>query len=568
LAGPLRQDPPSTAFSQKLALARTLTHDLNDFIGAAGRLTLRGYQKQVAETIIDSVLNQRGHTIVVQFPRQSGKNELQAQVEAYLLTMFRYFDAEMVKVSPTWKPQTLNAMRRLQRALERNLLARGHWQKEAGYIYRLGRARIFFLSGSPTTSVVGATASTLLQCDEAQDILAAKWDKDFSPMAASTNATRVFWGTAWTSQTLLARERRAAEAAESRDGVRRVFVIDADRVAQEVPAYGEFVREQVARLGRSHPLIKTQFYGEEIDAEGGMFPAARLAMMLGTHVVLDAPLPGRIYAILIDVAGQDEAVREAVSLSTRAEGSALENPRRDSTALTVVEVDLSSLADPLIQAPAYRVVHRRLWTGANHTLLYGQIRSLIEQWRARWVVIDATGVGAGLASFVERAFPGVVLPFVFSQSSKSKLGWDFLGVIDSGRYKEYDPQMDRDCFSKDRLAEVEGTDCVPSLRSRQAAAHTAAQKNTRRLAMTDLQSLFFRQAQGCQYEVLPGLGKVLRWSVPDGYRDPYTGELLHDDLLMSAALVAVLDAQQWAITGPAWIVPRPDPLTEMDREGF
>jgi hypothetical protein len=67
---------------------------------------------------------------------------------------------------------------------------------------------------------------------------------------------------------------------------------------------------------------------------------------------------------------------------------------------------------------------------------------------------------------------------------------------------------------------------------------------------------------------LPGPGKVLRWSVPDGYRHPYTGELLHDDLLMSAALVAVLDAQQWAITGPAWIVSRADPLSEMDREGF
>jgi hypothetical protein len=174
---------------------------------------LRGYQMEVAERIIESVSCNLGHTFVVQFPRQSGKNELQAQIEAYLLVMFRYFEAEMVKVSPTWKPQTLNAMRRLERVLERNRLTRKRWEKESGYIYRVGNARIFFLSGSPTTSVVGATASTLLQCDEAQDILTAKWDKDFSPMAASTNATRVFWGTAWTSQTLLARERRAAEEA-------------------------------------------------------------------------------------------------------------------------------------------------------------------------------------------------------------------------------------------------------------------------------------------------------------------------------------------------------------------
>jgi hypothetical protein len=242
--------------------------------------------------IIESVRLNLGDTIVVQFPRQSGKNELQAQVEAYLLTLFRYFEAELVKVSPTWRPQTLNAMRRLERVLERNRLARKSWRKENGYIYRLGRARIFFLSGSPTTSVVGATASTLLQCDEAQDILASKWDKDFSPMAASTNATRVFWGTAWTSQTLLARERRAAEEAERRDGRRRVFIIDAGQVAQEAPAYGEFVQEQVARLGRNHPLIKTQFFGEEIDAEGGLFPPARLALMQGAHPPQEGLCPG------------------------------------------------------------------------------------------------------------------------------------------------------------------------------------------------------------------------------------------------------------------------------------
>ena len=56
-------------------------------------------------------------------------------------------------------------------------------------------------------------------------------------MAASTNATRVFWGTAWTSQTLLARELRSARQLEKLDGIRRAFVIDAERVAQDIPVY-------------------------------------------------------------------------------------------------------------------------------------------------------------------------------------------------------------------------------------------------------------------------------------------------------------------------------------------
>ncbi|NMB87252.1 MAG: hypothetical protein GYA17_02760, partial [Chloroflexi bacterium] len=45
------------------------------------------------------------------------------------------------------------------------------------------------------------------------------------------------------------------------------------------------------------------------------------------------------------------------------------------------------------------------------------------------------------------------------------------------------------------------------------------------------------------------------------------GELLHDDLLLSAALVGVLDLQPWAVTGPALVVRAPDPLESMDR-GF
>lgn len=500
--------------------------DVKAFVSGTGRLRLRRYQVNVATTIIDSISSKLGLSVVVQFPRQSGKNELQAQIEAYLLSQLKNSDAEIIKVSPTWKPQTLNAMRRLQRVLERNIILQNMWEKESGHIYKVGSARIFFLSGSPTSSVVGATASTLLQCDEAQDITPAKWDKDFSPMAASTNATRVFWGTAWTSRTLLSRERRAAEEAQRKDGIRRVFVINADDVSQEVPQYGEFVRDQVAKLGRQHPMVKTQYFGEEIDAEGGMFPITRRVLMMGGHAGLEGPRAYQIYACLIDVAGQDEG-------ATLEEGT-LENPKRDSTALTVVEVDLATLSDPLIKAPSYRVVSRRLWTGTNQTSLYGALRGLIDHWRPLWTVIDATGIGAGLSSFLESAYPKRVIPFVFSSSSKSKLGWDFIGMVDSGRFKDHRAEIDPS----------PGATC------------------------NNLQGLFFRQAEFCQYEVMPGAGQMMRWSVPDNQRDPETGDLLHDDLLLSAALCAVLDNQDWAITGPVMIIPGIDPLSEMDREGY
>jgi hypothetical protein len=493
--------------------------DVTRFCERAANLRLRRYQQAVAQTVIESVLGQKGLSIVVMFPRQSGKNELQAQIEAFLLAFLYVHGAEIVKIAPTWKPQSFNAMRRLEKALKHNLLTRRLWRKEQGYIYRVGEARIFFLSGSPETNIVGATASHLLSVDEAQDIQINKYDKDIAPMAASTNATRVFWGTAWTSRTLLARELRAAQSAEQVDGLRRVFVAATEDVAAEAPAYGKFVAAQVERLGRNHPTVRTQYFNEEIDAEGGMFAPERIALMAGEHAADLLPQPGCLYALLIDVAGEDEWASgiEQVLGTT----GALQNAGRDATAVTVVQIDTSTTADEMLRAPAYRVMQRRLWVGIKHSLLYTRLRALAESWRARYLVVDATGVGAGLASFLERALPGKVLPFVFTASSKSRLGWDFLGIVDSGRWKEH-------------------------------------------RSSTPEQVEFYRQLSFCQYQVGSGPGKELRWGVPDGTRDPYDGSLVHDDLVISAALSTVLDRQSWVVSGPALVVPGRDPLDDLD----
>jgi hypothetical protein len=332
-------------------------------------IRLRSYQQQVAESIVESALQEKGMSFVVIFPRQSGKNELQAQVEAYLLSLCSVERAELVKISPTWKPQSLNAMRRLERVLKHNMFCRERWKKLSGYIYQIGEAMIYFLSGSPTSSIVGATASLLLECDEAQDVMISKWDKEIAPMAASTNATRVFWGTAWTSKTLLARELRAARLEEKQDGIPRTWVLTADQVGAEVPAYKKFVDEQVARLGRNNPLVRTQYFSEEIDAEGGMFPLSRRALMIGGQSKQIAPTPGRVYAFTIDVAGQDEGATSDMEQ--------LQNPKRDSTVLTIFELEVPSV-DHVVQKPVYKVIMRFSWQGVKHSSLYTTIIGLAD----------------------------------------------------------------------------------------------------------------------------------------------------------------------------------------------
>lgn len=512
-----------------------LMAQLRDVANAAEQgagVTLRSYQKEVAQAIVRSVIEKRGLSFVVVFPRQSGKNELQAQIEAYLLALYSNRGAEIVKVSPTWKPQSQIAMRRLERVLRRHTLTSKFWKKELGYIYRVKDASIVFLSAAPTANIVGATASTLLECDEAQDVGVDKWDKEIKPMAASTNATRVFWGTAWTSATLLGREKRLAREAEARDGIRRVWVLNADQVGKEVRAYRRFVAGEVARLGRQHPMIRTQFYSEELEGEGGMFPERRLALMRGEHPAQEHPLAGRLYAFLLDVAGEDEALSGRASWKSGQAAlpgmdAMLANPRRDATALTVVEVDLGSLQDSGIAAPIYRAVGRRQWLGTAHTRLYAQLRSLGQSWRPRYWVVDATGVGAGLASFLEKAFAGRVLAVTFNRPVKSRLGWDFLAVVETGRWLEH------------------------------AAAGGEAGA---------LQAEFWRQLSYCEMDVLPGPEHAMRWGVPDGRQDA-EGAAVHDDLVLSAALVSVLDGREWMVARPGLVAAARDPLREMD-EGF
>lgn len=181
--------------------------------------------------------------------------------------------------------------------------------------------------------------------------------------------------------------------------------------------------------------------------------------------------------------------------------------------------------------PVYRPIKRWQWIGARHTALQSEVYKIALEWKARAVVVDATGVGAGLASFLEKALPGRVTPFTFSSASKSQLGWDFLAIVDSSRWQE------------PARADLPGDE------------------------QSAYQDQFFNQLAACQFEVKSDARHTMRWSVPDGSRDAESGELLHDDWVLSAALCAVLEKMDWAAPGETFMIQADDPLREMD-EGF
>ena len=67
----------------------------------------------------------------------------------------------------------------------------------------------------------------------------------------------------------------------------------------------------------------------------------------------------------------------------------------------------------------------------------------------------------------------------------------------------------------------------------------------------------------CQIQVADGPDQRMRWGVPDGSRDPQSGELLHDDWVLSAALCAQLEEMDWQPSAPPLIIPAPDPLENL-----
>jgi hypothetical protein len=99
------------------------------------RRPLRAYQRPIAQAIVDSALHARGLTLAVMMPRQSGKNETAAHVEALLLNACRRVGGCLVKAAPTFQPQALISLQRLEA-----LLRRAGGRERAG-VGRLARGR-------------------------------------------------------------------------------------------------------------------------------------------------------------------------------------------------------------------------------------------------------------------------------------------------------------------------------------------------------------------------------------------------------------------------------------------
>lgn len=484
--------------------------DIADFARDVLGRPLYPYQAEIAAAILDSIRGGHGRIFTVMMARQSGKNQLSAVIEAYLLAT--QSEGTIIKAAPTFNPQIANSRERLRMLLNSSEFQERVWSNrsmvglapsaELAQLRRRLGPRVAFYSASPHSNVVGATADLLLEIDEAQDVAVEKFNRDFRPMAAVKNATTVLYGTAWSDTTLLAHQRAANLASEERTGIRCHFEHDWQALAALNPAYRTYVEREIERLGAEHISILTQYRLRSIDGAGYLFNPLQRMLLQGNHDWRDEPDEQEWYVAGMDVAGE-ERLDPGRSVAAAPVQAAQGRKRRDSTVITLGRVRYNEL-----NLPAIEVVHQVWWTGMSHNDQYAATVALVERWNVRALVIDATGLGAGLASLLTtRLGQPRVRSFSFTRSSKSHLGYQLLSAVNGGRLKLY------------------AQDSAPSQISAECR----------------------RQLHQARYR-LPAPDTI------DLYVDPSDG---HDDFLISLALLAeaVNDLSQ-PIAPSAWLRPR------------
>jgi len=389
-------------------------------------------ERIVGETINGTLENAQMCAI---WSRQSGKNESNARVEARLLSIYNrhLVPLEIVKCSPTWRPQCLVSKERLKKVMSTplfQLLLKPQWSE--GYICSIGNASMKLVSADPKANNVGLTASMMLSADEMQNIQSEIFDVNFRPMILSTAAPIIGSGTSWATDSLLERQRQRALEFQSASGIKCCHIVPWDRVAEELPHYGRTVQKDIDLYGEDHILIQTQYCCKPVDSAGMLLSSSEVAQVIGDHPRGQAPLDGRVYVAGVDFASCREQNEEEI----------LKNPdvrkMRDSTVVTIGELIFKLDKDTGRKIPFVRVVDHLWVKGLDPAATTDQIYHYIfSHWNCVRAVLDANGVGDYPSDVIYRRRPQQVTALHLSATTKSRLGYDLQGAIKTERLKLY-----------------------------------------------------------------------------------------------------------------------------------
>lgn len=389
---------------------------------------LRPYQREIARAILSAIHQREGLSLSVEIARQGGKNETSSQIEIVTLLANAGVGGAIIKAAPTEDQAAISGRRLAERATQ--IGTAGDAFRRSGDLVWCGNAHIEFVSAQPDASVVGRTASLLLEVDEAQDVLADKFDRDFRPMAASTAAPTVFWGTPWAPNSLLLKMKAHHIELEKRDGIKRHFRYDWTAVGAQSASYRRYVEDERARLGEDHPLFRTQYLLEVVNEADRMFTAAAIAALPADYARLSAPRPGERYVAGLDLAGAQTPEQRAAQTE------------RDRTVLTIGRVRPNRDGN----APSIQVVEQMSWMGDPTEELVAQLADRLGRvWRVGYLAIDATGLGGPIADLLTTRLRRTgmreddIERVVYTRAKKSELGWALMAAVGTARLQWFAP---------------------------------------------------------------------------------------------------------------------------------
>lgn len=366
----------------------------------------------------------------------------------------------IIKTAPTFRPQLLVSKQRLRQTLESNIFLAKLYRPIEGYAFGVGNARTTFLSAEKNANRVGETASLLLETDETQDTDIDIFDKDLRPMTLSTGAATMCWGTAWNLDNLLEQQRECARELQKKLGRQLLFEVTWEEVAECNPAYKRAVCAERFRLGDTHPIFQTQYCLIAIASLGRLFDAADIEGMMGGHSRRTEPRDGKYYVAGVDLCGADE-MDAALVLAGKA------STKKDSTFIVVAEV--SYVTDPytMKKYPALTVVDCKMMHGKHPLTAADEIyRFVYSKWRCMHVVVDARGVGEGVAKIIESRRPDTTTALKSTTEDVSRLGFNLIAAAKNNRLKLYRDDRAADTLELIKQTRLCQRELLPSGRMR------------------------------------------------------------------------------------------------------
>jgi hypothetical protein len=415
------------------------------------RRPLRGPQTEIINRVERFVGSHSGGVMPIRMSRQAGKNEIAAVLQRRHLWRRQYasMPAIWIRTAPTYRPQIVNSKKRLREVLQLStknriahpVFAGARLLREEGYIYRLGSASVEFISSGPNAQVVGATASTALDMDEAHKVRREKFDEDFAPFTANTNAATLLWGVASNGLDTIEAYRELNREA-GREDLNLEYPCDVWMGAN--PAYRAHVEDRVRKLGWDHPIVKTQYRLISVAAEGRYLQEPHVrALFSGDHERQLRPQYGKHYQMLVDIGAGNE---EANPYGT-VEGE--EDSETDSSIIWIYEV--SPILSPNGLFPIIRLVNLTWMTGTDLPRVEQEVEAQIKFWRVHKATIDAVGVGRQIAEAMVKKFGAEMInAYLATAPSVSSDCFDLLARLNYSSVLMFKPDGSPECAELER----------------------------------------------------------------------------------------------------------------------